>query len=330
MNDKKTLFSIMTDTAEFYRKNLYGIDKRAVAHLRYLKERGLAPKTVETFSIGASLDFYSLPTYLKEKGYLAEDMLWCGVVSKDKNGNLFDSLFKRLIFPICNEDGQVIAFSGRLLDHSDFAKYKNTKETPLFHKKDVLYNMDLAKEYRESIIIVEGYLDVISLWQSGFRNVVATMGTALTGSQSQWLKSHTDTVYISFDGDFAGQKANLKGLNILTAVGLCVKVVALPDGKDPDEIVRNNTNEYQELLNGALTLKDYKMLVCEKVISDLFSKTDLNNSYQKREYIHKVLKEIVSLDLVDCSTKYLSMLSQQTGISFSALKKDLETMKKEV
>lgn len=330
MNDKKILFSIMTDTAEFYRKNLYGIDKRAVVHLRYLKERGLAPKAVETFSIGASLDFYSLPTYLKEKGYLAEDMLECGVVSKDKNGNLFDSLFKRLIFPICNEDGQVIAFSGRLLDHSDFAKYKNTKETPLFYKKDVLYNMDLAKEYRESIIIVEGYLDVISLWQSGFRNVVATMGTALTVSQAQWLKSHTDTVYISFDGDFAGQKANLKGLNILTAAGLCVKVVALPDGKDPDEIVRNNTNEYQELLNDALTLKDYKMLVCEKVISDLFSKTDLNNSYQKREYIQKALKEIVSLDLVDCSTKYLSMLSKQTDISFVALKKDLETMKKEV
>ena len=330
MNDKKTLFSIMTDTAEFYRENLYGTDKRLAVYLRYLKKRGLAPKTVETFSIGASLDFYSLPTYLKEKGYLAEDMLECGVVSKDKNGNLFDSLFKRLIFPICNQDGQVIAFSGRLLDHSDFAKYKNTKETPLFHKKDVLYNMDLAKEYRDSIIIVEGYLDVISLWQAGFRNVVATMGTALTTSQAQWLKSHTDTVYISFDGDFAGQKANLKGLNILTAAGLCVKVVALPDGKDPDEIVRNNTNEYQELLNDALTLKDYKMLVCEKVISDLFSKTNLNNSYQKREYIQKVLKEIVLSNLVDCSTKYLSTLSQQTGISFAALKKDLETMRKDV
>ena len=330
MNDKKTLFSIMSDTAEFYRKNLYEIDKRAVAHLRYLKERGLAPKTVETFSIGASLDFYSLPTYLKGKGYLVEDMLECGVVSKAKNGKLFDSLFKRLIFPICNQDGQVIAFSGRLLDNSGFAKYKNTKETPFFHKKDVLYNMDLAKEYRESIIIVEGYLDVISLWQSGFRNVVATMGTALTVSQAEWLKSYTDTVYISFDGDFAGQQANLKGLDILTAAGLCVKVVALPDGKDPDEIVCNNTNEYQELLNGALTLKDYKMFVCEKVISDLFSKTNLNNSYQKREYIQKVLKEIVLLDLVDCSTKYLSTLSQQTGISFAALKKDLETIKKEV
>lgn len=330
MNDKKTLFSIMTDTAEFYRENLYGTDKRLAVYLRYLKKRGLAPKTVETFSIGASLDFYSLPTYLKEKGYLAEDMLECGVVSKDKNGNLFDSLFKRLIFPICNQDGQVIAFSGRLLDHSDFAKYKNTKETPLFHKKDVLYNMDLAKEYRDSIIIVEGYLDVISLWQAGFRNVVATMGTALTTSQAQWLKSHTDTVYISFDGDFAGQKANLKGLDILAVAGLCVKVVALPDGKDPDEIVRNNTNEYQELLNCALTLKDYKMLVCEKVISELFSKTDFNNSYQKREYIQKVLKEIVLSNLVDCSTKYLSTLSQQTGISFAALKKDLETMRKDV
>ena len=328
MDEKQKLFSIMTDTAEFYRKNLYGTDKRVAVHLRYLRERGLAPKSIEAFSIGGSLDFYSLPTYLKGKGYLAEDMLECGVVSKDKNGNLFDSLFKRLIFPICNQDGQVIAFSGRLLDDSDFAKYKNSKETPLFHKKDVLYNMDLAKEYRESIIIVEGYLDVISLWQAGFINVVATMGTALTISQALWIKKYTDTVYISFDGDFAGRMANLKGWDVLKTAGLNVKVVALPDGKDPDEIVRNNANEYQKLLNCALSLTDYKMFVCEKVISELFSKTDFNNSYQKREYIQKALREIVLLDLVDCSTKYLSTLSQQTGISFAALKKDLETIKK--
>ena len=242
---KNRMLSLLKDTALFYVKNLKS--EKASKHIEYINKRGLNADMVATFGIGASLDFNSLPEYLKQKGYTEKEMISSGAVD-EKNGRLYDSLGGRLIIPIINQFGQVIAFGGRLLEKADFAKYKNTKETMVFNKSQTLYNINNLKKLKNeeglnSIIIVEGYMDTISLVSKGFRNVVASMGTSLTKDQARIIKRYTENVNISYDGDFAGQKASIRGLEILKDEGLEVKVVALPDGLDPDDVV----NKYGRL-----------------------------------------------------------------------------------
>lgn len=212
---RDTLVKILLDTARFYLSNLYG--GRAEAHLEYISRRKLAPTTVKKFGLGASLDFYSLPEYLTGKGYSRADLLDSGVLTEAKNGRLIDSQGGRLIFPIINAFDEVVAFGGRLLEKSDFAKYKNTKETLVFNKSKTLYNINLLKKLKRTkpiseVIVVEGYMDTISLYQAGFENVVASMGTSLTKDQARLVKRYSENVLISYDGDFAGQKADLRGL----------------------------------------------------------------------------------------------------------------------
>ena len=163
---RDTLVKILLDTARFYLSNLYG--GRAEAHLEYISRRKLAPTTVKKFGLGASLDFYSLPEYLTGKGYSRADLLDSGVLTEAKNGRLIHSQGGRLIFPIINAFDEVVAFGGRLLEKSDFAKYKNTKETLVFNKSKTLYNINLLKKLKRTkpiseVIVVEGYMDTNSL-----------------------------------------------------------------------------------------------------------------------------------------------------------------------
>ena len=224
---------ILLASARFYLSNLYG--GKADAHLEYISRRKLAPTTVKKFGLGASLDFYSLPEYLSGRGYSKENLLDSGVLTESKNGRLIDSQGGRLIFPIINAFDEVVGFGGRLLEKSDFAKYKNTKETMVFNKSKTLYNVNLLKKLKRTqtikeVIVVEGYMDTISLYQAGFHNVVASMGTSLTKDQARLVKRYTENVLISYDGDFAGQKADLRGLEILKDENLNVRVVPMPEG----------------------------------------------------------------------------------------------------
>ena len=208
---RDNMSKILLDTARFYLSNLYSGDERAEVHLQYISNRGLAPSTVKKFGLGASLDFYSLPEYLSGKGYFREDLVDSGVLASNDKGRLYDALGGRLIFPIINAMDEVIGFGGRVLEKTKFGKYKNTKETLLFDKSKTLYNINLLKKLKreqpiKDVIIVEGYMDTISLYQAGFKNVVASMGTSLTKEQARLVKRYTDNVLISYDGDFAGQK----------------------------------------------------------------------------------------------------------------------------
>jgi DNA primase len=173
-------------------------------------------------------------------------MVTAGVVSENRkeDGKTLYSDFeaKRLVFPIINAMGEVIAFGGRVLEKTDFGKYKNTRETMLFVKNKTLYNINQIKKQKaiapiKELIMVEGYMDTISLYSAGFKNVVASMGTSLTKEQARLVKRYTENVLICYDGDFAGQAANIRGLEILKAEGLNVKVVSLPDGMDPDDVI---------------------------------------------------------------------------------------------
>ncbi len=324
---RDNLAAIMLDSARFYLSNLYGGDDRAQAHLDYIARRGLAPTTVKKFGLGASLDFYGLPEYLAGKGYFKQDLLDSGALQEGKNGRLFDSQGGRLIFPIINAFDEVVAFGGRLLEKKDFAKYKNTKETLLFNKSKTLYNVNLLKKEKrekglQNVIIVEGYMDTISLYQAGFKNVVASMGTSLTKEQARLVKRYSEDVYISYDGDFAGQKADLRGLEILSELDLRVRVVPMPDGLDPDDVAQQGAEAYQKCLDGAMPLIDYKIHALER-------KYDLKKTEDKRRFLSEALKVVDSAESESVKEELLKKLRDKTGVTYHALEKDLQNVSKD-
>lgn len=319
---RDTLVKILLDTARFYLSNLYG--GRAEAHLEYISRRKLAPTTVKKFGLGASLDFYSLPEYLTGKGYSRADLLDSGVLTEAKNGRLIDSQGGRLIFPIINAFDEVVAFGGRLLEKSDFAKYKNTKETLVFNKSKTLYNINLLKKLKRTkpiseVIVVEGYMDTISLYQAGFENVVASMGTSLTKDQARLVKRYSENVLISYDGDFAGQKADLRGLEILKDENLNVRVVPLPDGLDPDDVAKQGAAAYQACLDAAMPLIDYKLHALE-------GKYDLKKSEDKRNFLAEALKVVRTAESESEKEDLLKKLRDKTEISYQSLERDLNNL----
>ncbi len=314
------LLLLTKDAARFYLANLYS--GKAQAHLEYLERRKVLPSIMKKFGLGASLDYDSLPDYLRQKGYTAEEMEQSGVCVRSERGRLWDAQAGRLIIPIINNLDEVIAFGGRLLEKADRAKYKNTKDTILFDKRKNLYNINLVKRLHRAggipyLILVEGYMDVISLYQAGFENVVASMGTSLTKEQLRLCKRYSENIYISYDGDFAGQKANLRGLGLAEREGLKVKIVPLPDGPDPDDIIREQGAEgYRKLLDEAMPLMDFRMLAAKR-------KFDLNTTEGRREYVKEALSTIRESESEAEKEELLKRLSAETNLSLGALKSDL-------
>lgn len=321
---KERLNALLKDTALFYAHNLR--TSKAEKHNEYMLKRGLDNQTAIKFGLGASLNFNDLPKYLLEKGYTYEEMTASGAVDV-KDGRYYDSLGGRLIVPIINQFNQVVAFGGRLLEKADFAKYKNTKETIVFSKSNNLYNLNNLKKLKnekglDSVIIVEGYMDTISLDKAGFYNVVASMGTSLTKDQARILKRYTDKVYISYDGDFAGQKASIRGLEILKDEGLDVKVVSLPDGMDPDDVVKNlGRDGYDNLLKSAMPLIDFKLDILRKTF-------DLNTVDGKRKYVSKAIEVIRESPSPAEQEDLLKTVRSLTGTTIEALKRELYSEQK--
>lgn len=323
---RDSLAKIMLESARFYLSNLYSGDERAEAHLQYIARRGLSPTTVKKFGLGASLDFYGLPDFLAGKGFSRQDLLDSGVLQESKSGRLIDAQGGRLIFPIINAFDEVVAFGGRILEKKDFAKYKNTKETILFNKSKILYNINLLKKLKREqaiphVIFVEGYMDTISLYQAGFKNVVASMGTALTKEQARLVKRYSDNVLISYDGDFAGQKNTIRGLEILKEEGLTVRVVPLPEGADPDDVVKQGKDVYQKCLDDAMPLIDFKIHYAEQ-------KYDLSDTTEKRRFLGEALKIVSEAESESVKEELLKKLRDKTGITYNALEKDLRNVQK--
>lgn len=316
---RDTILKIMNDCAHFYLDNLNS--GNADAHIQYILNRKIPANVVRSFGLGASLNFDDLPRFLLRKGYSKQDILDSGTVNEVK-GRLVDAQGGRLIFPIINALDEVVAFGGRILGKADFAKYKNTKETVVFNKSKTLYNINLLKKLKRSqtikeVIMVEGYMDAISLYSSGFKNVVASMGTSLTQDQARLIKRYTDTVLISYDGDAAGQKANLRGLDILKGEGLNVKVVPLPDGLDPDDVIKQRGAEgYRQCFEAAMPLIDYKLLVLEKSY-------DLEKSEDKRRFVAEAIKIIKTADSAAEQEDLLKKLRDKTGYTYESLNRDL-------
>ena len=317
---RETLLKILNDTAHFYLDNLKS--GKAEAHVNYILKRQIPANMVRAFGLGASLNFNDLPKYLLSKGYTKQDIVDSGVVN-EANGRLTDAQGGRLVFPIINSYNEVIAFGGRALQKTDFGKYVNTKETLIFNKRKNLYNINLLKKLKRSqtvnqVIMVEGYMDTMSLYQAGFKNVVASMGTSLTQDQARLIKRYADTVLISYDGDGAGQSANLRGLDILKDEGLNVKVVPLPEGLDPDDVIKQRgADGYQACLDSAMPLIDYKLAVLERGF-------DLTRTDEKRKFVAEAIAVIRMADSEAEREELLKHLRDRSGISFEALKRDLE------
>lgn len=319
--EKERGLKLLRDTALFYVHNLR--TEKAYKHVEYIRKRKLTDATVTKFGIGASLGFDELPKYLRGLGYTEKEMVDSGACGKNANGKVYDFLANRLIIPVLDQFGNVVAFCGRIIDNrKDVGKYVNTRETFLFSKSRTLFNLNNVKKLKneqglDCIIVVEGHMDVVSLVQAGFSNVVASMGTSLTKDHARILKHYAGKILICYDGDFAGQKATVRGLEILQEEGLEVKVVSLPDGKDPDEVVTEmGVDGYRNFLLEAMPLIDFKLDVIKKTF-------DLTTSDGKRKYIANAIKVIRESPSPSEQDELLKAVRSVTNVNLDTLRREL-------
>lgn len=321
-------FDICRETAVYYYKNFYS--PQGAVGRAYMDKRGFDADTLKKFGIGYSPDRYSLAKHLTRK-FSLDDCVKCGVLQITKNGDAVDALSDRLIIPIFNMQGKVIAFGGRGLDEKTIAygKYKNTSETPLFVKKDNLFALNIAKEQKQqtalpNVVVVEGYMDVIAMYQAGFKRAVASMGTSLTENQAKLLSRLTDNVYICYDGDAAGQKATVRGMDILDEAGLEVKVMSVPENLDPDEYIKKYGSEaFERLIDQALPLAEYKLSLLRRQfpIKNVDESTRNNNL---PKFVKGVVKMLAQLADDERQTQYIAAVSVETGFSQEYFRRKLK------
>ena len=321
---KNKIYDINRDTARFFHSFLMSEEGKWA--LDYLLGRGLTLKTIKHFGLGAAPDSWDmLIKHLKEKGYKEADMLAAGVVGKSQKGTLYDRFRKRVMFPIINIRGNIIAFSGRAMPGEDKqgGKYVNTSDTPVYKKSSNLFGMNFAKNVcSERVILVEGNMDVISLHQAGFTNAVAPLGTAFTMEQANLLARYTKEIVLTLDADAAGQKAIKRASELLENTGLKTRVVVIPDGKDPDEFIKKNgPDRFRALLEGAVSDIEYKLLTAAKDIN-------LESEDGRLRYLSAAAEIVAGSDDVMARDIYIGRLSEKYGVSRTALNAKVEEIRK--
>lgn len=321
---KKKIYDINRDTARFFHSFLMSPGGKWA--LDYLTGRGLTVKTIKHFGLGAAPDSWdALIHHLKEKGYTESDMLAANVIGKSQRGSLYDRFRKRVMFPIINIRGNIVAFSGRAMPGEDKqgGKYVNTADTPVYKKSENLFGINFAKSVcSERVILVEGNMDVISLHQAGFENTVAPLGTAFTTEQANLLSRYTKEIVLMLDADAAGQKAVRRASGLLENTGLSVRVVVIPDGKDPDEYIKKNGKErFAALLEGAVSDMEYKLLTAAKDI-------DLNSEDGRLKYLAAAADIIAATDDIMTRDIYIGRLSEKYGVSRTALNARIDELRK--
>ena len=325
--ERDKIYQILKSSTEFYHNNLLSNPNSLQA--QYLKRRGISEEMIEKFQIGASLNYDDLIKHLKSLGYSYEEMVLAGVAGKNDHG-AYDFYGTRLLFPIFNGFGDVVAYSGRAVEENpERAKYKNTPQTAVFNKSEILfaYNFvrDLKKQHMlDTIIVVEGHIDVIACHQAGITNTIGCMGTALTSLHAKKIKQLVDNVILCLDGDNAGNMATYKAIDTLKEVGLNVRVVRLNKAKDPDEYIKKYGKEafLQELYSG-LDCVDF-------VLNDSAKKYNLNSNLDKTKYIQEALNYISKFATPAEQEIYLGEVQKIVRVPIDALRKSLnKTEKKE-
>lgn len=319
------------------KSELYDINKRA-AHFffdairdgrnegyRYLESRGINREMIKHFGLGYADESWDglCKKFLPPGGdaameELKENMLKLGLIDNSK-GRCYDKFRNRIIFPIINTSGKVIGFGGRTLNKDGIPKYLNSPESLIFSKKNNLYGLNVAKQgisKRDTVVLVEGYMDVISLHQRGIDYAVATLGTALTENQAKLLRRYTRNIVFAYDMDSAGRAATMRGIEILKKQDLNIKIMKLPEGKDPDEYIKKyGREEFEARVRESLPATEY-------MLEQAKSGCDLGKNEDKLKYIKEALDILRGISSVEADI-YLQKLSQDTGVSPSALKSEL-------
>ena len=310
---KDRMYKINAETTIFYHERLY----KPLAKIAqdYVKQRKLDNNTLKAFKIGYSGEYNELYKHLKAQGFKDEEILATGLVNKNDRGEFIDRYRKRLMFPIMDVSGKVIAFGGRKLEQNDkIAKYINSNENLVYSKKKHLFGMNLAKQSdSKRIILVEGYMDAISLYQRGFNNVVASLGTALTEEQGRLLRKYCEQVIVSYDSDSAGQEAIMRGLGILEAQGCDARVLQMEGAKDPDEyVIKYGSGRFNMLIDSAISLVEFK-------IKMLKNKYNLENANDKIRFLKEITQILSSVENKIEREIYIDHIADEYNISREAI-----------
>lgn len=310
---KDRMYKINAETAIFYHERLY----KPLAKIAqdYVKTRKLDNNTLKAFKIGYSGEYNELYKHLKSAGFKDEEILATGLVNKNDRGEFIDRFRKRLMFPIMDVSSRVVAFGGRKLENNEkMAKYINSNENLIYSKKRHLFALNLAKQSdSKKIILVEGYMDAISLYQRGFNNVVASLGTALTEEQGRLLRKYSEQVILSYDSDGAGQEAIKRGLSILENQGCDARVLQMEGAKDPDEyVIKYGSGRFNLLVENAISLVEFK-------IKMLKNKYNLENANDKIKFLKEITKILSNVDNKIEKEIYIDKISEQYNISKEAI-----------
>lgn len=308
---KAKVYEINETAAKFYHENLYKPTSKVAQE--YIKKRKLDNRTLKSFLIGYSGNFDELYKLLKSKGFKDEEILASSLVNRADNGVFIDRFRKRLMIPIQDTTGRFIAFGGRVLDDSK-PKYINSPENIVYSKGRNLFGLNIAKKGdTKRIIIVEGYMDAISLYQRGITNVVASLGTALTEQQGRLLRKNSEQVIIGYDADGAGQAATLRGMDILQNMGCDIRVLQIYGAKDPDEfIIKYGPERFQKCVDSAISLVEFKVKILKQGLN-------LDNVNDKIKFLNEIAKILSKVDNKIENEVYIEKISKEYGISKEAI-----------
>lgn len=287
---------------------------------KYIASRQLTQSTINKFGLGFAPENNRLLLYLREQGFTDDQIVQSGMAVKNDNGNIYDRFRNRLMFPIIDVRKNIIGFGGRVMDDA-MPKYLNSPETAAFNKSYNLYGLNLAKKTKdEFLILVEGYMDVISLHQNGISSAIATLGTALTPEQARIIKRHKHEVIIAYDSDQAGQNATKRAIELLTNEEITVRVLSMKDCKDPDDYIKTKgTGAFRELINNSKLQIEYK-------IGKLQEKYNLDVIEDKVKYVNELAKEFSKIKSPVERELYVNKIAQETGVSKSGIFSEIERL----
>ncbi len=308
---KAKVYKVNEFTANYYHENLYKPEAKIAQE--YIKKRELTNETLKSYKIGYSGKFDELYQALKKEGFEEKEILESGLINKNENGKYFDRYRNRLMFPICDVRGRVIAFGGRVLDDTK-PKYINSPENIIYSKGRHLFGLNVAKKGdTKRILIVEGYMDVISLHQRGITNVVAALGTALTQQQGWLLRKNTEQIILSFDSDEAGLTAKIRALDVMQNMGCDIRILQMEGAKDPDEyIIKYGNIRFQNLIEKAISVIEFKVKILKKDLN-------LNNTSDKIKFLNEIAKLISKIDNTIEKEIYIEKIAKTYDISKEAI-----------
>ena len=316
------LLAANREAARFFNACL--MDEKNRPALDYFLRRALTPATIRHFGLGYAPDsWHALTEHLRSKGFTYEEMVLANLVRRsDKNGkaNYYDNFRNRVMFPIIDLRGDVIAFGGRVMDDSK-PKYINTSDTPVYKKSNGVFALNFAKNANENkLLLVEGYMDVIALHQAGFTNAIACLGTAFTSEQANLLSRYAEEIIICYDNDGAGREATQRALAVLGKTGLKLRVVTMSGGKDADEIIRTHGKErFAELLGMAANKTEYRLLQ-ER------NKYNLNTDDGKLRFLTAAAQILAECSAIECDI-YATRLSNELGVSAESINAQIRSAK---